>query len=80
MSGSIGFVGLVVPHAVRLVVGTRHRGLLPLSALGGAIFLVWADTLARTLFDPRELSVGVVTALIGASLFGVLLLRARRIS
>lgn len=80
VSGSIGFVGLVVPHAVRLVVGTRHRMLLPLSALGGAIFLVWADTLARTLFDPKELPVGVVTALIGAPLFGALLLRARRIS
>ncbi|GAA3938239.1 iron chelate uptake ABC transporter family permease subunit [Microbacterium soli] len=80
VSGSIGFVGLVVPHAVRLVVGARHRMLLPLSALGGAIFLVWADTLARTLFDPKELPVGVVTALIGAPLFGALLLRARRIS
>jgi len=80
VSGSIGFVGLVIPHAVRLLVGARHRALLPLSLLTGAIFLVWADTLARTLFDPRELPVGVVTALIGAPLFAVLLLRARRIS
>jgi len=80
VSGSIGFIGLVVPHAVRLIVGARHRALLPLSALTGAIFLIWADTLARTLFDPRELPVGVVTALIGAPLFGHLLLRSRRIS
>ncbi|MFC7787449.1 putative F420-0 ABC transporter permease subunit [Microbacterium sp. MAHUQ-60] len=80
VSGSIGFVGLVVPHAVRLIVGARHRVLLPLSALSGAIVLIWADTLARTLFDPRELPVGVVTALIGAPLFGILLLRSRRIS
>lgn len=80
VSGSIGFVGLVVPHAVRLIVGARHRALLPLSLLTGAIFLVWADTAARTLFDPRELPVGVVTALIGAPLFAVLLLRSRRIS
>ena len=80
VSGSIGFVGLVVPHAVRLLVGARHRMLLPLSALTGAVFLIWADTLARTLFDPKELPVGVVTALIGAPLFALLLLRARKIS
>ncbi|MGO2520874.1 MAG: putative F420-0 ABC transporter permease subunit [Microbacterium sp.] len=80
VSGSIGFIGLVVPHAVRLLVGARHRVLLPLSALTGAIVLIWADTLARTLFDPRELPVGVVTALIGAPLFGLLLLNSRRIS
>lgn len=80
VSGSIGFIGLVVPHAVRLLVGARHRVLLPVSALTGAIVLIWADTLARTLFDPRELPVGVVTALIGAPLFGLLLLRSRRIS
>jgi len=77
VSGSIGFVGLVLPHAVRLVVGARHRVLLPLSALVGAIFLVWADTLARTVFDPRELPVGIVTAIIGAPVFAVLLARRR---
>src|SRR6185503_2452775 len=54
VSGAIGFVGLVLPHAVRLLVGPGHRALLPLSALVGAVFLIWADTLARTLFDPRE--------------------------
>lgn len=77
VSGSIGFVGLVLPHAVRLLVGPGHRALLPLSALVGAVFLVWADTLARTLFDPRELPVGIVTALIGAPVFALLLARRR---
>jgi iron complex transport system permease protein len=75
VSGSIGFIGLVLPHAVRLVVGARHRVLLPLSALVGAIVLIWSDTLARTLFDPRELPVGIVTAVVGAPLFILLLVR-----
>ncbi|MFD6054413.1 putative F420-0 ABC transporter permease subunit [Agromyces sp. NPDC060279] len=78
VSGSIGFVGLVLPHAVRLVIGPGHRALLPLSAIAGAIFLVWADTGARTLFDPRELPVGILTALIGGPVFAWLLLRSRR--
>ncbi|MGW9167616.1 putative F420-0 ABC transporter permease subunit [Agromyces sp. NPDC055658] len=77
VSGSIGFVGLVLPHAVRLVVGPGHRALLPLSMLAGAIFLVWADTAARTMFDPRELPVGILTALIGGPVFAWLLLRRR---
>lgn len=77
VSGSIGFVGLILPHAVRLLVGPGHRALLPLSALVGAIFLVWADTIARTLFDPRELPVGIVTALVGAPIFALLLTRRR---
>lgn len=77
VSGSIGFVGLVLPHAVRLIVGPAHRALLPLSALVGGIFLVWADTAARTLFDPRELPVGIVTALVGAPVFALLLARRR---
>jgi iron complex transport system permease protein len=77
VSGSIGFVGLVVPHAVRLVAGPAHRALLPLSALVGAILLVWADTAARALFDPRELPVGIVTALVGAPVFALLLARRR---
>lgn len=80
VSGSIGFVGLILPHAVRLLVGSRHRALLPLSALAGAVFLVWADTGARTLFDPRELPVGILTALIGGPVFAVLMLRSRRLS
>ena len=77
VSGSIGFVGLILPHAVRLMVGPRHRMLLPLSALVGASFLIWADTLARSLFDPKELPVGIVTAIIGAPVFAVLLARRR---
>lgn len=77
VSGSIGFVGLILPHAVRLLVGSSHRPLLPLTALVGAIFLVWADTAARTLFDPRELPVGIVTAMIGAPVFALLLTRRK---
>jgi len=77
VSGSIGFVGLVLPHAVRLLVGPGNRALLPLSALVGGVFLVWADTLARTVFEPRELPVGIVTAIIGAPVFAVLLVRRR---
>ncbi len=77
VSGAIGFVGLILPHAVRLLVGPRHRLLLPLSALVGASFLIWADTAARSLFDPRELPVGIVTAIIGAPVFAALLARRR---
>ena len=80
VSGAIGFVGLILPHAVRLITGPGHRALLPLSALAGAIFLVWADTGARTLFDPRELPVGILTALVGGPVFALLLLRSRRLS
>ncbi len=79
VSGAIGFIGLVVPHAVRLIVGPGNRLLLPLAALAGGIFLVWADTLARTAFDPRELPVGIITALVGAPVFAALLLRRRRV-
>ncbi|WP_174264706.1 putative F420-0 ABC transporter permease subunit [Phytoactinopolyspora halotolerans] len=77
VSGAIGFVGLMVPHGVRLVVGAAHRRVLPLAALTGASFMIWADTIARTLFDPRELPVGVVTAFLGAPVFAVLLRRRR---
>ncbi|WP_407665271.1 putative F420-0 ABC transporter permease subunit [Microbacterium aurugineum] len=78
VSGSIGFVGLILPHAVRAVVGARHRALLPVSFLAGAVFLIWADTIARTVFEPRELPVGIVTALIGGPVFALLMLRMRR--
>lgn len=80
VSGAIGFVGLIVPHATRLATGHRSRALLPLSALVGAVLLTWADTLARTAFDPRELPVGIVTALIGAPVFAALLIRAKRLT
>lgn len=71
--GSIGFVGLVVPHAVRLVAGSEHRRLLPLTALSGAVFLVWADVAARLVMPPQELPVGIITALFGAPMFAWLL-------
>lgn len=73
--GVVGFVGLVVPHAVRLVWGSDHRLLLPASFLGGGVFLLLADTAARTLAGPNELPVGVVTALVGVPLFVTLLRR-----
>jgi iron complex transport system permease protein len=78
VSGIIAFVGLIVPHVVRLVIGPDHRLLIPTSALLGASFLVGADTIARTAFQPVILRVGVVTALIGGPAFLLLVLRARR--
>lgn len=78
VSGTIGFVGLVIPHLVRLISGPDHKHLLPLSVLVGGSFLVLADFLSRTLIAPRELPVGVITALIGAPVFAVLLLRGQR--
>jgi len=75
VSGVISFVGLVVPHGVRLIVGASHSRLLPLSALGGALFLVLADTVARAAFGPIVMQTGVVAALVGAPIFLVLLLR-----
>jgi iron complex transport system permease protein len=75
--GSIGFVGLVIPHAVRLVVGTRHARLIPASALGGALFLIAADILSRTLIKGQVIPVGVVTALVGAPVFALILISRR---
>lgn len=75
VAGSIGFVGLIVPHAARILCGSDHRLLLPASALGGAAFLVLADTVARTLAAPAELPVGVVTAFCGGPFFLWLLAR-----
>ncbi len=77
VAGVIGFVGLIVPHALRLVWGGDHRFLLPGSALAGATFLLLADTAARTIAAPVELPVGVVTALVGVPVFVVLLTRRR---
>ncbi len=77
VSGVIGFVGLIVPHAVRLVWGPDHRFLLPMSALLGATFLIIADTFARTLLAPSELPVGIITAFCGAPFF-LYLLRQRK--
>ena len=67
--GGIGFVGLMLPHIVRLLVGAGHRRLLPVAALAGAIFLIWVDVLARVLVAPQELPVGIITALLGAPFF-----------
>lgn len=72
LAGGIGFVALVVPHAVRLLSGPRHASLVPLSALLGAGFLVWADVAARTFARPSDLPLGVVTALVGAPVFALL--------
>jgi len=77
IAGNIGFVGLIVPHLMRLLVGSDHRVLLPASALFGGLFLVVSDTLARTVMAPQQLPVGVVTALLGVPLFLLLLNRAR---
>ncbi|MGD7052334.1 MULTISPECIES: FecCD family ABC transporter permease [Bacillaceae] len=77
VSGSIGFVGLVIPHLVRLLTGPNHRHVLPFSMLIGGGFLVLADLLARTIIAPKELPIGVITALIGAPVFAGLLIRER---
>jgi iron complex transport system permease protein len=77
VAGPIGFVGLLVPHLLRLAVGPRHGALIPLSFLGGGVFLVVADVVARTLLFPGEIPVGVVTAAVGAPLFLLLLVRKR---
>lgn len=76
VSGIIGFIGLIVPHMLRLIIGPDHRLLLPASALGGASFLIFADLLSRMVLQPITLQVGVVSALIGAPLFILLILRS----
>jgi iron complex transport system permease protein len=78
MSGLIGFVGLIIPHLVRLIIGPDHRRLVPASALAGGLFLVICDTVARTIFAPVEIPVGVITALIGGPFFLFLLRRSSR--
>ncbi|WP_240658609.1 FecCD family ABC transporter permease [Microbacterium sp. CPCC 204701] len=79
-AGAIGFVGLVIPHLARRLVGSVHARMLPVTALLGALFLVWADALARTVMAPRELPIGILTALVGAPFLLVLVRRmyARR--
>ena len=78
VAGLIGFVGLVVPHMIRLLIGEDYRYLLPYSIVGGAVLVVLADTVARTAFDPIELPVGILLAALGAPFF-IILLRKRRI-
>jgi iron complex transport system permease protein len=77
VSGMIGFVGLIVPHAMRIIIGPDHRYLFPAALFGGGIFLVAADTFARTVISPAEIPVGIVTAFLGAPFFIYLLRRHR---
>ncbi|PAE23128.1 iron ABC transporter permease [Bacillus sp. 7894-2] len=77
VSGTVGFVGLVIPHLTRMLWGPDHRHLLPLSILVGAGFLIIADLVSRTIIAPAELPIGVITALIGAPVFGAILMRRR---
>ena len=78
VSGIIGFVGLIIPHIMRLIVGPDHRILVPASAIVGAMFLVLADTFSRMVVQPTEMPVGIVTALIGAPFFIYLLMRQKK--
>ncbi|MCK1994619.1 iron ABC transporter permease [Peribacillus muralis] len=80
VSGTIGFVGLVIPHLVRRIWGPDHRHLLPLSLLIGSGFLILADLVSRTIIAPSELPIGVITSLIGAPAFALILLQRRRVS
>ena len=77
VSGTIGFVGLVVPHISRTIIGTAHRRVVPFSALLGAILMIWADAIARVVVAPSELPIGVVTAFIGAPFFLLLLRKSK---
>ena len=76
-AGIIGFVGLVIPHIVRMLFGTDHKKLIPISALLGAVFLLWADVACRTLLDRTELPIGILTSMIGAPCFIYLMARSR---
>lgn len=78
VAGVVGFVGLVIPHLIRLLVGPDYRLIVPLSAIGGAIYVIWADTLARMLLSPTEIPLGVVTAFLGAPFFIYLLRRNKK--
>jgi iron complex transport system permease protein len=78
VSGNISFVGLIVPHIMRLIVGPDHRALLPASAVGGALFLVLCDVVARTVIQPEEIGVGIITSLLGAPYFLSLLIKTRK--
>lgn len=80
MSGAIGFVGLIVPHVARRLVGARHRWVVPLSMLVGAVLLIWADIAARTVLAPQELPIGIVTALVGTPFFIVLLRQSKLVT
>ncbi len=78
IGGSIGFVGLVTPHIIRMIVGPNHKKLLPASLFGGAIFLMLADLIARTIISPLELRLGIVTSFVGAIVFVIIFYRTRK--
>ena len=78
VGGSIGFVGLAVPHIARMIVGPNNRRLLPASAFSGAVFLMLADLVSRTILSPKQLPIGVVTSLVGAVVFVYVFFRSRR--
>lgn len=78
IGGSIAFVGLIVPHMMRMMTGPNHKKLLEFSALGGAVLLMLCDLFARTILSPVELPIGVVTSLIGAVVFIVIFARSRK--
>jgi len=80
VSGLIGFVGIIVPHTIRLVAGPGHRLLVPLSLIGGAAFLILADLVARTVMAPAELPIGVITAFFGAPFFALVLRTSRQVA
>lgn len=77
-SGLISFVGLIIPHIVRKIVGPDHRKVMPITALLGALFMIWTDVIARTIIAPDELAIGVLTSLIGGPFLLVLMLRKER--
>ena len=77
ISGIIGFVGLIIPHIMRFIVGPNHKVLIPCSCLAAATFMVLCDTISRTAFSPLEIPIGVITAVIGAPIFVILLKRSQ---
>jgi iron complex transport system permease protein len=78
VSGVIGFIGIVIPHIMRILIGPDNRIMLPFTAVGGAIFLMLADTLARILIPPSEIPVGILTAAVGGPFFIYLLLKSKK--
>ncbi|MGD9159560.1 MAG: iron chelate uptake ABC transporter family permease subunit [Desulfobacteraceae bacterium] len=78
--GVIGFVGLIIPHVMRIFIGPDHKYLLPASCLGGSIFLIWIDTFARTLVFPTEVPVGIITGMVGVPFFLLLLRKRKKVS
>lgn len=78
LTGAIGFVGLIVPHMIRMMIGPLHRYLLPASALGGAIFLILADLLSRIIIKPAEIQIGIITAFFGAPFFIYLIIKNQK--